>query len=320
MPITLGKKDKKSRSVAPEAPDGRRPTDQAPALSTSAPAREPLGADLRAKRLEKNVTVSQVVQDTHLSPRHIQNLEEGRYGDLPGGMYNRAILRNYCTYLELDPQAFLDRYELESTPPGERVAKVKPRPAPLPEHTFHIPPIFIWTVMLIGSIAGLYFSRGWIAAVFSPYFAQPPAARIQSPPPAPTSEAGKKAAENAALPPASQETTVPAAIEIEGPPYVAPPAAAAPTPGMIRLEFQATQACWISVNTDAQGSKSMTLQPGDVQSYDARESFVVVLGNAGGVSLKIDGKQAKPLGKPGEVIKIQITPQNIPELLEKVVG
>ncbi len=314
MPIALAKTEKKSRYTTLDTSDGRRQPEQGSASANAPPARELLGSDLRAKRLKNNITYEQIAHDTHISLRHIQNLEEGRYGDLPGGMYNRAILKTYCVYLGLDPEKFLERFDRESTPPTDRVPKVKPRNVQMPEHTFRIPPVLVWSVMLLASIAGVYFSRGWISAVFSPYFAQPPAARIQTTPPE-----SKPAATAQAPPPVTQiAATTP--VEPEGPPFVNPPAAAAPVPGMIRLEFQATQTCWISVAGDANRSQSRTLQPGDVQLYEAKESFVVVLGNAGGVSLKIDGKPARPLGKTGEVLKLQITPQNIPALLEKVIG
>jgi len=320
MPIALAKTEKKSRYTTLDTSDGRRQTEMGSASAKPPLAHEPLGSDLKAKRLKNNITYEQIAHDTHLSLRHIRNLEEGRYGDLPGGMYNRAILKTYCVYLGLDPEKFLERFDRELTPPTERVPKVKPRNVQMPEHTFRIPPVLVWSVMLLASIAGVYFSRGWISAVFSPYFAQPPAARIQTTLPAPAPSESKPVATAQAPPPDTQTAATTTPVEPEGPPFVNPPAAAEPVPGMIRLEFQATQTCWISVAADANRSQSRTLQPGDIQSYEAKESFVVVLGNAGGVSLKIDGKPAKPLGKPGEVLKFQITPQNIPALLEKVIG
>jgi hypothetical protein len=62
------------------------------------------------------------------------------------------------------------------------------------------------------------------------------------------------------------------------------------------------------------------LQPGEVQSFDAAEKFQIVLGNAGGVRLKINGKPAKPLGKPGEVLKVLINEQNLQDILDKTAG
>jgi hypothetical protein len=62
------------------------------------------------------------------------------------------------------------------------------------------------------------------------------------------------------------------------------------------------------------------IEPGEVQSLSAAEKFFVVVGNAGGISMKINGKPLKPLGKPGEVRKVLIEPDSLPDLLDPAVG
>ena len=62
------------------------------------------------------------------------------------------------------------------------------------------------------------------------------------------------------------------------------------------------------------------MDPGDVQRLYATEQFFLILGNAGGVHLKINGKSAKPLGKPGEVVKILINEKNLHEYLDQSPG
>ena len=88
----------------------------------------------------------------------------------------------------------------------------------------------------------------------------------------------------------------------------------------IRLRLHAIQECWISVVSDGRRVAQRTLFPGDVLSLRANERFDVVLGNAGGIGLEINGKPAKTLGKPGEVVRFEITPQSVTSLLEKGLG
>jgi RodZ C-terminal domain len=57
------------------------------------------------------------------------------------------------------------------------------------------------------------------------------------------------------------------------------------------------------------------LEPGEDLSFDAVEKFYVILGNAGGVRLKINGKRAKPPGNSGEVVKMMINTENVSALL-----
>jgi cytoskeleton protein RodZ len=318
---------------------------------------ESLGSQLKAARSQRKTSLEKIADDTRISLNYLKCLEEGRYSELPGGMYNRAFLRAYCDYLGLDSRAFLQRYELESTPQTEKVPKLRPKAfQPVSYQSPH--PILIWSGLLAATIVGLYFSRSWITAVFSPYFSRPPAAPIVAQP-APTAPAAAAAQPQAggpaanpreqprpdAAPPSSpsqQPSAAPAnATQAQAPPVASAPAEPLPaataeparapadaaiqenaaTPAKtITIRFHATQKCWASVSSDGKRVFSNTLQPGDEQSFDAAQHFSVVLGNAGGVELMSNGKPAKPLGKPGEVVKVLIDGQSIPNLIEKSTG
>jgi hypothetical protein len=166
--------------------------------------------------------------------------------------------------------------------------------------------------MLLVSVVCLYFSRHWISAAFSPYFSHPvPAPLIQK---------------EAPQPPASQpaveqnQTIMPLQPEVvqETPAEVNPPE---PEPmGGMRLEFEVYQECWVSLRSDGNQVLSRILQPGSSESFKASENFFLILGNAGGVRLTINGEPIKSLGKPGEVVRVLINEQNIKDLLEKSAG
>lgn len=274
-------------------------------------SRRTLGEDLRLFRQEKNLTLRRIADETHISLRHLENIEEGRYGELPGGMYNRAFLRTYCTYMGLEPDAFLERYEKETTPLSEKLARAKAREQQVPPASRNMPPVIAWTAMLLISVAGLYFSRGWISEVFSPYFSRPPATRLPGPQAEPPAREPKPA-------PAAQVQSGLAAEPGKQPPGEAADATRPePAPGAIRLEFQGVSACWMSVAGDGKTMYSGIVRTGETPFFDAKEKFELVLGNAGGVTLKINGKSAKSLGKPGEVVRLLIDAQSIPDLLEK---
>ncbi len=100
----------------------------------------------------------------------------------------------------------------------------------------------------------------------------------------------------------------------------APQSASATTATKLRLEINATDKCWISVDRDGKPVLRKILQPGEVQSFDAEEKFQLVLGNAGAVRLRINGKSAKPLGKRGEVLKVLIDGNNLQNILDQTAG
>lgn len=272
-------------------------------------------------------------------------MEEGRYGELPGGMYNRAFLRSYCEYLGLDAKSFLQRYEAETASPGEKTPKSRanvsqPWSYPQPH------PFVVWSVLLGLTIAGLYLSRNWITSVFSPYFSRPPAAsmetsreatsprvpassstesRASSPNPSPAAPGVPQVGDTMTRPTAFDQLAVsnpPAASGVLPAGSAAGSAAAKPTgqplsPKAIQIRLHAVEECWISVTSDGKRIFVKTLEPGDDQSFDAAERVIVVLGNAAGVHLTINGKPAKPLGKSGEAVKVSIDKQSIPDLVEK---
>jgi cytoskeletal protein RodZ len=284
-----------------------------------------VASELKTEREKRKISLAQIAADTRISLRYLESLEEGRYGDLPGGMYNRAFLRAYCESLNLDQREIIRRYEAEVSPLSEKAVRSKAR-IPPQSSSLALSPLFVWSVMLLISATGLLLNRKWITAVFSQYFSHTPAGSVRfvaqpKPPPAGLHAAAPSAPPPSPSPPATRVTSQKGPVQ--GAP-VAPgkelpsslPASASP----LRLEILATETCWISINRDGSHALSKLLDPGEVQSLDAAEKFFIVVGNASGVHLKINGRSAKPLGKQGEVIKLLINRKNLPDLFDHTAG
>jgi cytoskeleton protein RodZ len=270
---------------------------------------ESLGAQLKAAREQKRVSVSQAARDTRISANHLENLETGRYQSLPGGVYNRAFLRMYSEYLGLDSQAMLDRYRAETSTPAEKPPKAPGAKVRAVEPRFAPHPVLLWSVMLLFSVVAIYFSRGWISDVFSPYFTRRPTVTEELVKP----EVKEQAPASSDRPEGAASGGEPAAAQASGAEPALPPQA----PGTIRLRLQIAQRCWVSVTSDGNRVLVKLLEPGDEQTFDAAESLYLILGNAGGVRATINGKAAKAFGKDGEVVKVSINTQNVNDLLEQ---
>jgi cytoskeletal protein RodZ len=132
---------------------------------------ESVASYLKSAREKQNISLAQMAADTKISQHYLESLEEGRYMDLPGGMYNRAFLRAYCERFNLNQQEVLNRYEAEISPPLDRLMKSKVH-IPKEDRSLNLSPVLIWSFMLLISATGLFFSRKWIADVFSPYFSR----------------------------------------------------------------------------------------------------------------------------------------------------
>jgi cytoskeleton protein RodZ len=299
-----------------------------------------VASELKLEREKRKISLAQIAADTRISLRYLQSLEEGRYGDLPGGMYNRAFLRAYCESLNLNQQEIMQRYEAEISPSLDRPLKSK---ALLSQKNTppRLSPVVVWSLMLLISATGIFFSRKWIATVFSPYFShrqepivpndlarQPAALHASKPttvnpapslaqaaPPENTTSTPLAVADARPAEPSDASAQTPMTLqnqETEAP--------ASPSTSALRLEIAATENCWISVDRDGSLAVRKTLMPGEVQQVKASERFSIILGNAGGVRLKINGKAAKSLGKSGEVITIQINEKNLHDFLDQTSG
>ena len=298
-----------------------------------------LAADLKAEREKRNISLDQIAANTRISLHYLECLEEGRYGDLPGGMYNRAFLRAYCESLTLNQQEILQRYEAEIATHIEKHPKVKVQVSQK-NSSLKPNPILIWSLALLISAFAIFLSRHWIAAVFSPYFSEGPEASLPQKM-APTSQVAQPTSKP--LPEATQSSQTPPDALVQNAPETPQEAvtATANSPGLkppdtptallpdtarstqqahLELELAITEQCWVSVEQDGIRSFRKLMDPGESQRFYATERFLITVGNAGGAHFRINGQTVKPLGKRGEVVRILINETNLQDYLVQTPG
>jgi cytoskeleton protein RodZ len=127
---------------------------------------------------------------------------------------------------------------------------------------------------------------------------------------APAEQAPAGVAEHA---PQAVAEHAPAAAEAAPAPLVASadqPAAAAPVApvpapadGSHELRVSAAQETWFSLGIDDEPKRNIILQPGETRSWTAARAFTLTVGNAGGITVSIDGRELPPLGRVGQVVR-----------------
>jgi cytoskeletal protein RodZ len=60
------------------------------------------GDRLRREREKRKISLDDIATATKISKRHLIELEEERFKDLPGGIFNKGFVRAYAKFLELD--------------------------------------------------------------------------------------------------------------------------------------------------------------------------------------------------------------------------
>jgi cytoskeleton protein RodZ len=66
---------------------------------------------LRWERERRKVSIETICEETKVSSRHLHALEAGEYGQLPGGVFRKGIVRSYLGALGLDEASWIERFE-----------------------------------------------------------------------------------------------------------------------------------------------------------------------------------------------------------------
>ena len=122
-----------------------------------------IGDRLRAAREERGIDLFRAERDTKIRARHLEALEDGDDGRLPGPVYARGFLRNYAAYLGLDPEAALARWrdEVEATAAAQAAPMaLPPQPIADPRSGFTFTPGMAIAIVL--AILALLFG-GYVA-------------------------------------------------------------------------------------------------------------------------------------------------------------
>ena len=162
------------------------------------------GETLRQARAHKGVTVKEAEQATRISRLYLNALEDEHFEALPALIYQRGIVRNYATYLDLDPNKLLAMFE------EARGGVVEPEVAPS-SPPLNMPPhwapnfAIIAFILVLGMIVFAWFYSAFLA----PGDPEPSAtAPVQTVTPLPTNVASQSQVRNL-LPPSPTPTATP---------------------------------------------------------------------------------------------------------------
>jgi cytoskeletal protein RodZ len=68
------------------------------------------GEDLRKERETRGIAIEAITNVTKISGRHLLALEEEHFDALPGGVFNKGIMRGYARVVGLDEDAWVGRF------------------------------------------------------------------------------------------------------------------------------------------------------------------------------------------------------------------
>lgn len=245
-----------------------------PELEPEPGAAEPsvgLGGALRRAREELGLTLEEAAEATGIWPRQLRALEEDEPVEVfPGAAYARLYLRDYAVFLGLDPEPLLREQAARF---GEEDEEPVLEPLPDPRASIRRG----WRTLTVLSTTVL------LALMIAPQI------RLGGNP-EPSGELGRAGSVGSAA----------AAAPLAGEPHGAPPR---PLADQLRVTLDIREPCWIGATVDGERRISRTAAPGERIVLRGDRVVELVLGNAGGVVLRVNGERV-PTGARGEVVRL----------------
>ena len=304
-----------------------------------------IGERLRRARLEKNIRLDFIARETKIGVRLLQAIEAEEFDKLPGGVFRKSFVLQYARFLGLDSEAIAAELQhvggFEEIPniPGQELPRFgSDMPAITPGRDWsgarNSLVALAGLVAVVLGCAGLY--ALWMRLDLSPSAQSkvPGAAggaraeTAKSPLPAETS-AGQPASVSSVKPLASGSglpaatasgTAVSGANEIPAQAAANTAAAAATVQGAselqpapeipqpVRVDLSAGESTWVQIVSDGRRVFSEVLRPHETKVVQASERVRLVVGNAGGLDVSLNGKSIGPIGPRGQVRVIDLTP------------
>jgi cytoskeleton protein RodZ len=279
---------------------------------------ESFGAKLRREREQRKMTLEDVSLSTKIATRHLHALEEDKFDQLPGGIFNKGFVRAYAHHLGLDEQQAVADY-LEASGANQPPAEPEPPPILIPttensrDTSVRIP----WGALALGlSALAVAFATWGFYTREAPSLStiglgnKAHASAATSVPPT------QNAKQSTPQPPAANDQSAPATSSpvtelATQPASAAQPETSVATPGTFSVSIKAHEDSWVTITADGNQVVKDKLTPSTEKSVDAHSQIVVTAGNIGALDLFFNGKKLPPQGEHAEVKTLTFSPSGL---------
>jgi cytoskeletal protein RodZ len=251
-----------------------------------------VGRRLRQARTSRGMSLADVARATKIPVRLLEGLEGEQYEVLPAGIFGRGYVRAVAQTVGLDGNELAHAFGEEIAPP----AAEPPPDAPGPEGPrLHLAPDDSaprrWPVRMAAAVllvVSVVLVILWLGR-------DRPAARTSSTA-SPVSSAASPAAP--AVPvrevkPVGTTGTRPATVSAGR---------------ELALAIEAVRPCWVVLTVDGERVVYRLMQPGDRAAVPVKARAVLHTGDAAALAVTLDGRRQAPIGLPGQVRTVEITP------------
>lgn len=249
-----------------------------------------LGEILRSERENKGLSIKDIEKATSIRSLYLNAIEEENYKIIPGEVYLKGFIRNYASYLGLNPQEMINLYRQSKDPIISEQSTIVEKPKAIETADSSEAEISNaqqgktkWIAIGLAGVA-LAGAVWWFAGNQS---SQPkPQVPTQEVKPGPSLPANP--VPQAALP---QQ-----------------PQVAQAKPVTVIAKY--TDECWTLVVADGKEVYEGIPKVGETLTWEAQSNISVQLGNAAGVEITYNGQSLGKLGGKGEVLNKAFSANN----------
>ncbi|GEM_PF-2350590 len=285
-----------------------------------------IGTKLQQARVEKGISLEEIVHHTHIQLGHLQKIESGKFDFLPRP-YVTAFIKTFAQYVGLNGDTLIQRWhekeamETEALrlqqQQDEKISRLKNDDRPLTTVIAKLNPKSLETAPATTSISlpipylkELSIGLGIILLMaFLVFLMSGPKDEVAQPPASETEELQAQKIENPAqMVENSFSEVLQQAQQAKTPaPQTSPPA------NVLTLQARFENQTSMLVVTDGRDTTSTIYKAGATQTYLAKEKFNLRIRTGGSVTLLLAGKNLGTFGQAGKVVRLTITSAGIAE-------
>jgi cytoskeleton protein RodZ len=257
-----------------------------------------IGDRLRRQRLQNGISIEKVSLDTKIGVRLLEAIEAEQFEKLPGGVFRRSFVLQYARALGVDPDEIAG--ELKQLNQFDDVPAI-----PTPEMIRGIEPASGSGFRFPVDLSGL--SGSTIGSLLAAVGVMMACALVYS-----WWQAPRQTAPPAAAPSPTAAIIAPAPTPQPPPSVPEQPAreaeAQAVDAAAFRVDLSADEQTWISISSDGKNIFTSSLRPHETKIVEASGKIRIVIGNAGGLEISLNGKPIGPIGPRGQIRVVELTP------------
>ena len=263
--------------------------------------------DLKTLREERGLTMEDIFLQTRINVAILNAIENGEFHLLPAPLYAKKFIESYAKTIGIDAETILVHYqrylEKQAVPQEFKAVKAQIASDRKPLKRFLLYAVPAVAIIATAFIIYTFFPHGIIQHKVTvgeqKEVAPQPAPAVKEPLP----EAVEKVPQ---IPPPAAVDNVP---QTPPPAVIQKETTQIPSKAQLNLLIEATEKSWISITEDHKPPFQVTLKAGEKLSRNAREFFIVNVGNAAGVNITFQGKSLGSLGRKGQVVRLRLPQQ-----------